>query len=261
MKLALRQAFPLVVAVWFVSCGGKSTVNGTADAGLSDATGSTGGLDAARLPGPDVQTIPVGEAGTPPPSPAACDPGACSSGCCGSTGCLAGTSPTTCGFGGQACTDCTALGLDCVPAIAGNTGGVCGSLDAGTTPDGSTACGPANCAGCCPGGMCVSGTTGGECGSHGQACTVCTGTNRACVVQGTAGACVGSGPCSPSNCSGCCDSNGICQEPAEIAACGSAGSSCQFLPAGASLQQRSVPDLKRMWACELPWMLRRGDLP
>jgi hypothetical protein len=163
-----------------------------------------------------------------------CDPRACSSGCCGPTGCLAGTSADACGFGGQACTDCTAIGLDCVSALSGSGGGVCGPSDAGLPPDGAPACGATTCAGCCAGGVCAAGTAIGSCGSHGLACQPCTGANLTCVTQaGGGGACVGAGmACSPSSCAGCCDTNGVCNDPSAIDACGAAGTACQFCLAG-----------------------------
>jgi hypothetical protein len=82
---------------------------------------------------------------------------------------LVAMEPHPCGFGAQACSDCTALGLACVPPLEGEQGGVCGALDAGASPDGAPTCGPATCGGCCASGVCVSGTAPAECGSHGLA--------------------------------------------------------------------------------------------
>lgn len=162
------------------------------------------------------------------PPPPICDPRMCT-GCCSTTGCMPGSSQTSCGFGGQACTDCAALRLECISPLPGATGSVCGLTDAGTLPDGAVACGPATCAGCCAGDICVAGTNSASCGSHGQACVVCTGPNETCVAQGAGGACVGSSAkCSPSNCLGCCDANGVCQDPTAIDACGAGGTVCQF---------------------------------
>jgi hypothetical protein len=233
-----RWSLVFGVAFCAFGCGGKSA-GVTSDAGSSDATAI--GTDTGQ-PGSTDGIAPVGDAPAfedaiddaqqvQDSTPAVlCDPSKCASGCCGATGCLSGTTSTACGFGGQSCTDCTALGLDCVAPMAGETGGgVCGSLEAGTTADGAPACGPATCAGCCAGSICVAGTTMASCGSHGLACQQCTGTNMTCVAQGAAGACVGTGAsCNPSNCSGCCDSNGICQDPTDIGACGTGGMSCQF---------------------------------
>jgi hypothetical protein len=229
--------FTLVLLSWTLSCGGR-TQGMASDSGLSEATAI--GTDTGQ-PGSADGNPPVGDApafedviddaqqvqdSTPL---VLCDPSKCGSGCCGPTSCLPGTSLTACGFGGQACTDCTMLGLDCVSPMAGVTGGVCGSLEAGTTADGAPACGPATCVGCCAGSLCVAGTTNASCGSHGLACEECTGANVTCMAQGGAGACVGMGAsCGPSTCSGCCDANGICQDPSDIGACGTAGTSCQF---------------------------------
>jgi hypothetical protein len=200
------------------------------DANASEA--SAGSVDATEigsdtaLTQSDALPMPLDDVTMPP---VLCDPSKCASGCCGATGCLSGTTSTACGFGGQSCTDCTALGLECISPMAGESGGVCGALDAGTMTDGAPGCGPTTCVGCCAGTICVAGTTNASCGSHGLACEQCTGANVACVAQGAAGACVGVGAsCSPSNCAGCCDSNGICQDPAMIGACGTAGTSCQY---------------------------------
>jgi hypothetical protein len=38
--------------------------------------------------------------------------------------------------------------------------------------------------------------------------------------------------CNPTNCDGCCDTGGVCQNPADIGACGSAGVACVFCPPG-----------------------------
>jgi hypothetical protein len=250
------------VALYALACGGKSA-SVTNDAGSVDATaiaaeaGQAARLDAnAGLPqldgtvhqmndgsldaafgsesgqptqsdanAPALDAMPLGDA----IPPVVCDPSKCASGCCGATGCLPGTTSTACGFGGQSCTDCTGLGLACVSPMAGESGGVCGVLDAGTTTDGAPACGPANCLGCCAGSVCVAGTTNASCGSHGLACQQCTAANVTCMPQGPAGACVGTGAhCSPSNCVGCCDSNGSCEDPAAIGACGAGGGLCQF---------------------------------
>jgi hypothetical protein len=231
--------FALVLVSWALGCGGR-TQGMTSDAGSLDATAI--GTDAGQLP-PSDGPAPVGDAPALEDAmapddalqveenspPVLCDPIKCGSGCCGAMGCLPGTTSTACGFGGQSCTDCTAVGLGCVSPMMGETGGVCGALDAGTTADGAPACGPTTCAGCCAGSICVAGTTSGSCGSHGLACQQCTAANVTCVPQGAAGACVGTGTaCSPSNCSGCCDSNGSCQDPATIGACGTGGTSCQF---------------------------------
>jgi hypothetical protein len=162
------------------------------------------------------------DASPPPPCRAANCPG-----CCGTTGCMPGVSPTACGFGAQACTDCKALGVDCVLPLEGEQGGACGIPDAGVASDGGSLCGPSTCTGCCSGTTCIAGTSAMACGSHGQACATCEGTLEACVARGAGGVCVGSGPkCSPANCTGCCDSGGICQDPAAINACGANGVAC-----------------------------------
>jgi hypothetical protein len=243
------------VALWTLGCGGRAggQVSDAGQPAQLDVNASTplfdgtvyqmpdGSLDAAR--GSETGQPTQSDANAPPPEdamplgdampPVLCDPIKCAPGCCGPAGCLSGTTSTACGFGGQSCTDCTMLGLDCVSPMAGESGGVCGALDAGITADGAPACGPATCAGCCAGSICVAGTTNASCGSHGLACEECTGTNVTCVAQGGVGVCVGMGAsCGPTNCLGCCDANGICQDPSDIGACGTAGTSCQFCLAG-----------------------------
>jgi hypothetical protein len=232
-----------------LTCGGKST--GLSGSGSSSGTGMSGTVGssgssgtAAATSGASSGTVASGGNGNAGPSDAApaqgdgiapsspCDPRACSSGCCATMGCLPGTAADACGFGGQACTDCTAIGLDCIVSLS-DGGGACGSSDAGSIPDGAPACGPETCVGCCAGGVCVAGTASASCGSHGLACQPCTGANVICVAQAGGGACVGSGlPCGPSNCAGCCDANGVCQDPRAIDACGAAGTACQFCLAG-----------------------------
>jgi hypothetical protein len=223
-----------VICFGFSACGGKaksvsSGSSGTvaATSGAVVGTGSESGNLVASGNSGNAGSADGGE----PVS--RCDPRSCSSGCCGPTGCLLGTSADACGFGGQACTDCTAIGLDCVISLSAG-GGVCGISDAGLLADGAPACGPSNCAGCCLAGTCVAGTATGSCGSHGLACLPCTGSNLTCITQPNGGgACVGSGtPCGPSSCAGCCDTNGACQDSIATDACGAAGTACQFCLAG-----------------------------
>ena len=235
-----------VVAVWSCACG-RSNLDVPSLVLLPDATsqglgssegavpddGSLALLDASSpahedaFPAPeDAPRSPEDAPLSPPPS---CGGGGCAGGCCDGTGCRLGTAPTACGFGAQACTDCTALGLVCVPALDGGGGGICGVGDAGQTSEGGSPCGPSNCAGCCAGNFCVPGTTSGSCGSHGQACALCSASNEACVSTNGGGLCVGRGSsCNVTNCSGCCDANGVCQDPTAIDACGIGGVACQF---------------------------------
>jgi hypothetical protein len=233
-----RVAQTLAIACALAACG-QTEQGDTADAALMD----TGALPDAR--GVDAVVDARFRDGHPPaadahpkdadaredssPPPPICTPSNCPTGCCGSTGCVPGLTPIACGFGAQSCDDCNALGLACVPPLTGEQGGVCGVLDAGASPDGAPACGPATCGGCCASGVCVSGTATAECGSHGQACVSCDAALDSCEVQGAGGACVGSGAtCSPSNCTGCCDSNGFCQDATAIQACGSNGLACAY---------------------------------
>lgn len=54
-----------------------------------------------------------------------------------------------------------------------------------------------------------------------------TSSGGACVGNGGGDGGTSSG-CGPTNCAGCCGSNGMCQDPVAISACGTAGVSCQF---------------------------------
>jgi hypothetical protein len=192
--------------------------------GTVDGPGTDGGADTGVDVGP-ADTGPCNGCDAPPP----CTAATCPSGCCGAGGCEPGTESMACGFGGQTCTDCAAIGLECVAAMGGGTGGACGSLDAGPGPDGQPPCGPATCAGCCAADVCLPGTAADDCGSHGLACEQCNGANVTCAAQSGGGTCVGSGKgCSPMTCAGCCDENGECQDPVVIGACGTGGVACEF---------------------------------
>ncbi len=97
-------------------------------------------------------------------------------------------------------------------------------------------CGASNCAtGCCDSaGKCVNPTTTAACGSVGQACVACTGTDVCtggrCVAGGT-----DAGTCTPGDCrcdgmcvTGCCDTvQGTCLTGRSPTACGINGQSCQ----------------------------------
>ncbi len=209
-------------------CGARSDLDTTADAGAGGASVDGAPLD-ATLGANEDGAAPSPEAGAQEAGPTCAT--VCPDGCCDARGaCQAGTQTAACGFGGQACSDCATAGLTCIAALGANPGGSCGS----TTPeDGGSACGPATCPGCCSGGACVAGNIRSQCGSHGQACTSCAGAGLTCQAQGSAGACVGSrSACSPSNCAGCCDALGVCQDAPDIGACGTGGLSCTYCDPG-----------------------------
>ncbi len=246
----LAYAWPLTLALLagavfaaLGACGGQAIspapdagalITPTVDASIPDSPVATG--DAAEGMPPDATAPDAGLDGTfdaPPDvahSPPPCSAFTCPGGCCSGNTCLTGQAQQACGFGGQACSDCTALGGDCSPST-NDAGGACGPVppsDGGPFP-----CGPANCAGCCAAGFCLPGTAPDACGSHGLACGACTAANESCTALGGGGAgggaCVGSGSsCSPSTCAGCCDGSGQCQDPVAIGACGSGGLACQF---------------------------------
>lgn len=247
----------------FFACGRTSPVGSTANSGSApgEDAGSSSGSASSSSSGASSSgsgsssggsgSSSSGGSGSSSGTEIKCPP---TNGCCGLDGGTAGTSDTACGFAGQPCVDCSAIGLRCVPAMSGvNGGGVCGSLDAGTEPDGATQCGPANCAGCCAANACLPGTSASNCGSHGLACAQCTVGSVTCARAGTGGGtCIGSegndggggAGCSPDNCAGCCDQNGECQDSLLIGACGTMGFACQFcLPGEAcnSGQCQTVP--------------------
>ena len=215
----------------FFACGRTSPVSGPANSGVvpgddaASSSGSTTSSSGSSSSSSGSGSSSSGGSGSSSGTEIKCPP---TEGCCGLDGGTAGTSDTACGFAGQPCVDCTAIALRCVPAMSGvDGGGVCGSLDAGTEPDGATGCGPANCAGCCAANVCLPGTSASNCGSHGLACAQCTVGGVTCARAGAAGgACIGSGGndagagCGPDNCAGCCDSNGECQDSQLIGACG-----------------------------------------
>jgi len=99
---------------------------------------------------------------------AGCGPESCM-GCCDADRCQSGMSLAACGWGGLACEVCL-LGASCEPT--GCEGG-------------PVACGPANCAGCCAGDICVGGDRLVACGTGGGACDACDSWE----VCSAAGAC------------------------------------------------------------------------
>lgn len=136
--------------------------------------------------------------------------GSCTSqtcaGCCLGDTCMPGNEASACGTGGAPCSDCEEAGEVCSPA------GAC-----------RQACGPDNCNGCCDSqGDCQEGTEDSACGSGGSFCDDCASRGRPCENQ----ACNADIPCLPTNCDGCCDSQGECREGTEDSACGNGGEQC-----------------------------------
>jgi hypothetical protein len=88
--------------------------------------------------------------------------------------------------------------------------------------EGSSACGPTSCSGCCQSGSCVAGTSTSACGTGGYSCDQCS-SSQTCSSSGvcTAAACD-----STSCASGCCDSSGACQGGTSTSACGTGGATC-----------------------------------
>jgi hypothetical protein len=142
-----------------------------------------------------------------------CNASTCTNGCCTNTGtCVPVASESTgqCGSnnqGGSSCIQC-GTGQSC-------SGGVC---------TGGVPCTPQSCSlGCCtPSNTCVTfGNQGGPvCGTGGSACANCPNGDTC-----SAGVCTG-GSCGPTNCQGCCDSNGFCPSGDTDLVCGTAGVAC-----------------------------------
>ena len=140
-----------------------------------------------------------------------CGPTNCS-GCCEGEICVGGTSPTECGGGGAQCQDCMSFGETCL-------------LSPGGPLCAPSVCGPGNCKGCCQGQMCVVTTGPTACGVGGESCTDCQVFGETCNATGQ---CVPPPPlCTPANCAGCCDLNGVCQPGFVNVLCGENGASCQ----------------------------------
>ena len=115
---------------------------------------------------------------------AGCDSNSCPNGCCDSQGgCQAGTDDTACGSGGQTCIACTGsdtCGGGGPPQTCGgsNDGGPDAGCDSNPCPNG-----------CCDSqGMCQSGTDDTACGSGGQGCAACMGSDT-CMDEGMGGMC------------------------------------------------------------------------
>jgi hypothetical protein len=135
-----------------------------------------------------------------------CQPGSCA-GCCVGNTCFAGTDPTECGLGAEACQNCQSQGETCA-------NGSCVQMQG---------CGPQNCSGCCAGNTCLPGNSSTACGIKGQQCASCTAIGEACNGLGQ---CVGGQQCGPGNCGGCCEGN-VCTSGSSGQACGFGGAQCQ----------------------------------
>lgn len=106
-----------------------------------------------------------------------CSPGAgesCSA-CPADCGSCAACGNGSCETGiGESCTSCPA---DCGGCVGCGNGTCDAGEDCGSCPGDcgacTTTCGPANCAGCCDGDACLSGTSPTGCGSGGNVCMVC----------------------------------------------------------------------------------------
>lgn len=170
------------------------------------------GAEACRACGANETCV----AGVCTPGPG-CTPANCAAGCCIGNVCVSpGNQNTACGVGAVACANCQGLGQVC-------QGGAC------VAP----ACGPANCAGCCQGNVCVAGTDTAACGKAGAACTGCAG-DQGCLAQ----VCTS---CNPANCAGCCRANKQCDLGFTNANCGSGGAACAACAAPATCDTNAAP--------------------
>ena len=192
---------------------------------------------------------------------AACSAANCAAGCCDDTGtCQLAQTIAACGTSGFSCKTC-ALGQNCLIGSCvtsqGGTGGGNGGTGGGFVGTGGGAqtndggmCNQSNCLGCCTNGFCVpppNNTSSQFCGTNGQACNNCGASGAACngqtfsCVGGTGGGSAGTGGgssgtgggtsavCNPSNCGGCCRSDGFCVSPPNnqtSSVCGAGGSTC-----------------------------------
>ena len=118
-----------------------------------------------------------------------CGPSNCT-GCCDANGecidaAVAGTSPTTCGASGNACSACAATQTCTAGACVTPTTNKDGGVDAG-----GGGCNPTSCpTGCCSGQLCLPGTTNTNCGAGGAACTACGTGGVSCVGVTGGGSC------------------------------------------------------------------------
>ncbi len=209
--------------------------------------------------------------------------GAGGGGCSGCTSingqCLPGNTSSNCGAFGKACVGCSSsqtctagacvsnicnasnctgccTGNICIgPAnetnlFCGNSGQQCAACAAGQTCQNTKCtpvvgqCGPANCSGCCAGGVCVVQTTSAACGSGGQACISCGPTTSCLNGQCTT-------TCGPGTCNGCCD-QGKCTPLSSQStfACGSGGGVCKSCPAGNNcVTGQCVPQTCNVMTC------------
>ncbi len=105
-------------------------------------------------------------------------------------------------------------------------GGMTGN-DGGMNNDGGVTCGPSNCSTCCINNACVSQSNNLTCGSGGNVCQTCTGSQQ-CM----------SGTCQNTACNGCVTGAGTCLSTSQQSnsQCGANGNSCVACPGGSTCQ-------------------------
>ncbi len=181
------------------------------------------------------------------PGPGLCDAGICAGSCSGCAGCcFAGTScnampafPVCANGTGTACQLCDNRSNGCADAGSGCScgGGPPCPLGQFCTPQGTCACGPSSCAGCCAaGGACVPGNQPGACGLMGLSCAQCTlpaadrcalgdckcGNGLSCPLgeRCDGGRCT----CDAAACDGCCSGDTcVPRDAGTLVACGASG--------------------------------------
>ncbi len=209
LSTSFRWVFLAFVSILVGALGAGCGRSGLNDYGLGDGGSPDGEVDApADAP---VDVVDGSDTGLPLEG-GACNASTCPGGCCDSSGeCRAGTALGACGAGGQACTDCKALGYRACDARQH----VC------TNPP--PTCGPSTCAGCCQGNVCYAGYATQECGYGGVQCLDCAQFGDTCQNQ----TCVPPSVCNPQTCSyGCCEGN-TCVVGTSSYACGYGGGQCQ----------------------------------
>lgn len=194
-------------------CGPATCPNGCCDGdacveGTSDWACGTGGQACATCPSDSKCDPGIKQCVTSQN----CGPWNCS-GCCDAYGqCNWGGDAWACGWGGNACEDCSSMGMGCDPY----------SYACMPMQD----CGPWNCDGCCDAyGYCNWGGDDWACGWGGGFCDDCWSMGMTCDPYQNA--CVPQQDCGPWNCDGCCDAWGYCNWGMDDWACGGKGQACE----------------------------------
>jgi hypothetical protein len=148
-----------------------------------------------------------------------CATGVCVGTVCNWSNCRGCCMPDgTCWLGGRDSAHCGNSGNLCVNC---GDGYACDNQSFPIGPICIVTCSPANCQGCCVGGICSTGTDPSSCGVGGARCVECA-NGQSCVD----GACLTLTRCGATLCAGCCD-NDICHTGTSDSECGTGGTACQ----------------------------------